>query len=182
MDPRIKEDILTVLQQAVTAIKTDNFIALEELSNHTIHDASIYQDEDSTSTAILMYALAKVVQRCTMQACPAPEVTPMLVRAQEALLRDKDGLFHAAFSEAFDVISKHDAGLKMYVEEVLDKARIKKGSKLAEHGLSVARIADMLGISQWELYNYLGRTTIGEGVETQLSATKRLQLARSIFT
>jgi hypothetical protein len=181
MDPRIKEDILAVLTKTSETLKSGNFMALEELSNHTIHNASIYQDEDSISTAILVYALAKLVQRCTVQACPAPNVGGALEKAVDALHRDKDNLVHAAFAEAFDIISKQDEHLKMYVEEVLNKARVKKGSKLYEHGISVGRIADMLGITQWELYNYIGNTMIGETEEIQLSATKRLAFARSLF-
>lgn len=181
MDPRIKEDILNVLNRTMDALKSGNFIIIDELSNHTIHDASIYQDEDSISTAILVYALAKVVQRCSEQSCPAPIVVPALNKAKEALLRDKDSLFHAAFTEAFDIISKQDEKLKLYVEEVLSKARIKKGSKLAEHGLSIGRIADMLGISQWEIYSYVGKTMMSEREETQMTATKRLQMAREMF-
>jgi hypothetical protein len=180
MDPRIKEDILNVLKSTVDALKSSNFMAINELSNHTIHDASIYQDEDSVSTAILVYAIGKIVQRCTETQCPVPPIAPTLAKAQDALTRDKDGLFHAAFSEAFDLISKHDAHLKMYIDEVLNKARVKKGSKLYEHGISVARIADMLGLSQWELYSYLGKTTMSEG-EIQTSGVKRLQLARELF-
>jgi hypothetical protein len=181
MDPRIKEDILNVLTRVSEALKSGNFIIIDELSNHTIHNASIYQDEDSVSTAILVYALAKVVQRCSETSCTLPQVAPALQKAKDALERDKDGLFHAAFAEAFDVISKQDEKLKLYVEEVLEKARVKKGSKLYEHGISVGRIADMLGISQWELYNYIGKTMIGEGEELQMSALKRLQLARDLF-
>jgi len=181
MDPRIKEDILNVLSRTEEAIKSGNFIVIDELSNHTIHNASIYQDEDSISTAILIYALAKVVQRCTETACPAPRILPALDKAKKALERDKDGLFHGAFAEAFDIISAQDETLKLYVEEVLNKARVKKGSKLYEHGISVGRIADMLGISQWELYSYIGRTTIGEHDEMQITAQKRLQIARELF-
>ena len=181
MDPRIKEDILNVLNRVAEALKSGNFIVIDELSNHTIHNASIYQDEDSISTAILVYAIAKVVQRCSETMCPAPQVVPAIHKAMQALEREKDSLFHAAFTEAFDVISSQDKKLKMYVEEVLNKARVKKGSKLYEHGISMARIADMLGISQWDLYGYVGRTMIGEKEEQQISAQKRLQNARELF-
>lgn len=180
MDPRIKEDILSVLKKAIEALKTNNFIVLDELSNHTIHDASIYQDEDSTSTAILIYAIAKVAQRCTETNCPVPVFTPLLLKAQDAVEREKDGLLHAAYTETFDMIAKHDEHLKMYIGEVLDKARIKKGGKLAEHGISVARTAEMLGISQWDLYSYLGKTTIGEKEGTD-GTLKRIQFTRELF-
>jgi hypothetical protein len=180
VDPRIKEDILDVLKKAVEALKSNNFVALSELSNHTIHDASIYQDEDSVSTAILVYAMGKIVQRCIDTKCPVPPIAPIIQKAYDALVRDKDNLLHAAFSEAFDLISQHDEHLKLYVQEVLNQSRIKKGSKLYEHGLSVGRIAEMLGVSQWELYNYLGNTTNNEQNEN-ITATKRLAMARELF-
>ncbi|MEK6849763.1 MAG: hypothetical protein AABY01_04310, partial [Nanoarchaeota archaeon] len=108
MDPRIKEDILSVLKKAIEALKSGNFIVLDELSNHTIHDASIYQDEDSTSTAILMYTISKVMQRCSENACPAPMMLPLLTKAQNALELNKEGMFHASYTEAFDLLTKHD--------------------------------------------------------------------------
>ncbi len=79
----------------------------------------------------------------------------------------------------FDFINKIDTKLKLYIEEVISKAKVKKGSKLHEHGLSIARTAEVLGISQWELMNYVGKTTIStvDGVDVKT----RLNFARKLF-
>ena len=36
---------------------------IKKISNHTIHNASVFQDEDSVSVAILIYSLSKLMER-----------------------------------------------------------------------------------------------------------------------
>ncbi len=66
MDEVVKKDILQVLSDVVDILKVEeekDVADLRELSNHVIHDASIFQDEDSVSVAILIYSLSKVIER-----------------------------------------------------------------------------------------------------------------------
>ena len=53
----IKKDILTVLNKLVEILKVkeeSDIVDIRELSNHVIHNASVFQDEDSISIAILI--------------------------------------------------------------------------------------------------------------------------------
>ena len=53
----LKKDIVTVLTRLSEIIKIKNdtdFLELKELSNHVIHNASVFQDEDSVSVAVLI--------------------------------------------------------------------------------------------------------------------------------
>ena len=55
MDKIIKKDILSIISKTIAILKIKeekDIIELKELSNHTIHNASIFQDEDSVSIAI----------------------------------------------------------------------------------------------------------------------------------
>lgn len=181
MDPRIKEDILKVLHKTVNSLKQQDFVGINELSNHTLHNASIFQDADSISTATLVYAIAKIVQRCTETQCPVPPIQTPLEKAIKALESDKFPQFRNAYKEAFDAIGEHDKKLKLYVQHVLENAKIRKGGKLARHGISLGRIADMMGISQWDLYNYIGKTTVTDEMKGPMSVQKRLAFARGLF-
>ncbi len=181
MEPTVKEDIIDVLDRAIKIIKEQRFIELSELSNHTIHDASIFQDEDSVSMAILIYSLSKTVQRCAEKGVPCAELAGHLTDARDALKDDELGKYNAAIKKLFEVVNSFDKKLKLYIEEVINKAKVKKGSKLYEHGISIARTANILGISQWELMSYVGKTSITDFMEEKVSATKRLQMARGLF-
>ena len=85
MEPIVQQDITNVLAQVLKALHDDDTTALLELSNHTIHDASIFQDEDSISFAVLVYALSKTIQRCKEVACSFGQFLAPLQRAHESI-------------------------------------------------------------------------------------------------
>ena len=71
--------------------------------------------------------------------------------------------------------------MKLYVQEVINQAQIKKGSKLCEHGLSCSKSAEILGISQWELMNYIGKTKLSEEEHDIVDLRTRIDYARGLF-
>ena len=171
MRNEIKEDILAVLSQAIQILETDEHPehALSELSNHVIHDASIFQDDDSVSVAVLVYAFSKVVQHCCERNIDYKHLIKEIRIAYEFLYRNDFAGYRAAIKGLFDQIKTIDSKIKLYIQEVLDKAKIKKGST-----------AELLGITQWELQNYIGKQAEFEIKE--MPAKKRLEIAREMFS
>ena len=180
MEPQVKEDILSVIAQALELLHDGDHHALSELSNHVIHDASIFQDEDSLSTAVLIYALSKVAQRCCEQGISLAEPTVLLRDAYDALNKDNYEDYRAIVKKIFTSIRKIDTRMSMFIEEVIQKSKIKKGSVLYQHGISIGRTAELLGITQWELLQYIGITQTTQ-VEGELPTKKRLEFARELF-
>lgn len=176
----VRKDILEVLEQAIVSMEAEDHHALGELSNHVIHDASVFQDDDSVSIAVLVYALSKVIQRCCEGNIPHARLVALVQQARAELSAGRDDSYRALVRKTLEEIRKLDEKLKLYITEVLEKARVKKASKLHEHGISLARTAELLGISQWELQDYIGKTRIPEQA-LGMPATARLQLARSWF-
>jgi len=80
-----------------------------------------------------------------------------------------------------DVISNFDSKLNLYIQKVIDEAEIKKGSKLYEHGISLAQTADLLGVSQWELMKYIGQTKIADKFVDEVNVKDRLAHTRRLF-
>jgi len=180
MRPIIKDDILEVLKNVIESLKKEDYSALSELSNHTIHDASIFQEDDPLTIAVLVYALSKCIQRCLERRQACPVVAPSLEKAYEALENDDDNAYRAVIKNLLREIGEMDAQLKLYIQEVVEKAKIKKASKLHEHGISIARTAELLGLSQWELQGYIGKTIVDvphDGMKTM----ERLRRARELF-
>jgi hypothetical protein len=180
MQDIIRKDILSVLDQAIAAVQAEDHHSLGELSNHIIHDASIFQDDDSVSVAVLIYALSKVTQRSCDERKSCAFLQPVLVQARDALAQARDDEYRANIRRLLEEIRKIDGQLRLYITQVLEKARVKKASKLHEHGISIARTAELLGVSQWELQDYIGKTTISEG-GMGVRARDRLNMARGWF-
>lgn len=184
MIEKIKEDILSELNDAIVLIEKKRYEDLLELSNHTIHCASIFQDDDSISIAVLMYALYKVFMRDEM--VRNDKILKGLKDAVSALNERKWSSYKKNIQALFKLISAMDDKLKLYIEEVITKARIKKGSALVEHGISLGRAAEIMGVSQWELMSYVGKTEMldkekGESQKGDTITKRRLKKARELF-
>ena len=179
----IKRDIIAVLTRFSEIIKVKdntNFLELKELSNHVIHNASAFQDEDSVSVAVLIYSLSKIIER--QQNFDYARVFGMMESCIANLLNDNDEGFRKSMKNIFVFIRTVDQKLRMYINEVINQAQIKKGCKLCEHGISVARAAEVLGISQWELMHYLGKTMLIDQFSEPVNASQRLKFTRELFS
>lgn len=179
MRPIIRDDLMLVIRKVIVAIERNDLIELAALSNHTIHDASIFQEDDPLTLAVLVYALSKVIERCKEKAHSCPLVVPSLKVALQALERDDENAYRAVVKQLLVEIGSYDHQLKMYIQEVVEKAKIKKGSKVHEHGISIARTAELLGVGQWELQSYIGKG-MGDNPAT-LKVEERLRRTRVLF-
>src|SRR3989338_2111182 len=183
MNETVKVDIVAILSNAIGILNVKeekDVVELKELSNHVIHNASIFQDEDSISIAILVYSLSKVIERKGKE-LDYNGILFFLNKAKDSLLKDGIDDYRGIIKKLFVVISDMDSKLKLYIGEVINQAQIKKGSKLYEHGISLARAAEILGVSQWELMFYIGKTKISDATEEGVDVKERLKFARGLF-
>ena len=182
MESAVRNDALQIINRVIEILETKedwDVMELKELSNNTIHNASVFQDECSVSVAVLIYALSKIIERNSE--FDYSRVLKLLKESRDNLENDKEDEFHTTIKKLFSEISKLDNKVKLYVQEVINQAQIKKGSKLCEHGLSCARASEILGISQWELMNYIGKTNLAGNAPEIVDARARLKFARSLF-
>jgi len=177
----VKEDILDVLSKSVEILKTDEHPeeVLSELSDHVIHDASIFQDDDSVSIAVLIYALAKTIGDCIEKNVDYSRLIKSLEKARDLLSKNDFKRYRTTVRETFNKIRQLNKKVGVYIHEALDRARIKKGSKMHEHGISIARTAELLGITHWELQDYIGKQKYFDIKE--MPVRQRLKTAREIF-
>ena len=182
MNEVVKKDIIHVLSDSMEILRVaeERDVAdLRELSNHTMHNASIFQDEDSISIAILIYSLSKVIERKEGK-LQYSNLVKLIGAAKVALEGNNIDSYRRNIRKLFDFISSVDSKLKLYVEKVINQAEIKKGGKLYAHGISLARASEILGISQWELMFYIGKTKLTD-FTGGVSVKQRLNYARSLF-
>ena len=178
MNSLIKEDILKVLSQATVFLENRDAELLEEISNHTIHNASVFQDKDSVTIATVVYALSRIVNRMGQI---APDVINHVKDAKDALLKDDIQTYENSIKELISIISTVDSRANYYVIHIINEAGIKKGSRIYEHGISIAQTADIFGISQWELMKYLGQTNIPDQFVEEVDIRTRIVKARELF-
>ena len=179
MNPVVKKDILSVLEKGSLLLMKEDSFGLHQISNRNVHNASIFQDEDSIMVGIVMYALSKVIQRAKID---KNYIAKQLASAKEGLKMDDVRAYRKAMQKITARITEVDIKMGTYVTSVIEQAQLKKGFKLFDHGISVARAAKVLGVSQWELMDYIGKTNVFEESATRVDIRNRLQLARKLFS
>ena len=184
---QIRQDLLSILKDGIQSIKENNSLKLRDLSNQTIHNSSIFQDEEAITIAIIMYALNKIFQRTSYKEYNDwklfYKITLESLEKSEKFLQEKDfENYKLEIKKILNVIDKLSSHLKTYVKEVFQESHVAKASRLYEHGLSIGRTAELFGISKWELMSYTGETGIHDMDENKSeSIEERIKFTRGLF-
>ena len=188
MDDVEKRNILKILDKVIDALKRGDMNLIKSLSNQTIHDATVYQEEHFISLAVLIYSLSKVHERelyfdkfkgwknyCVT--CHAD-----LKIARDKLIKGDFNGFNEALKSYLSALNKVDPKLKLHIQDVFKKARVNKASRIYEHGISMEATAKLLGISMWELAEYTGNTGIGDvDLGITMPEKQRIKIAMEMF-
>jgi len=183
-----KENVMRILQEAKDAIKNNDSFKLKDLSDQTIHTASITQDPDNIAVAVAIYSLSKIVERRKFQDFPGwsdfyKSIISTFEDLLNALRKKDDKKLKESLSLIEKIISKLSGALKIYIQDVFRKAQINKASKIYEHGISMEKTAHLLGVSLFELASYAGQKP--ETYEVPLTKTldvkSRIKLAEDMF-
>jgi len=178
IDQTVKDDIITVLNNSINAIKNADIVALREESDHIVHASTIYQRQESIQTAIVIYALSKILERGkTIDA----RILDAMQQAIDFMKVDNYRGFNTEIKNMLDMINTVDDQLSRYMQHIITEAEIKKGTKVYEHGISLGKTAEMFGLSQWELMKYVGKTRSSEYMADTVPVEERLKFARGLF-
>ena len=186
MENVVRDMVVDVLDRALPYVKEKNSVELKELSNKTVASGSISQDEESISVAVIIYALSKIIERCKFRQPRNWEnfyqhILDSLSSASKNLKKNDFKEYKKSISNLFTTINQLDNKLSLYIQEVIEKAKIKKGSMIYEHGISLSRVSELLGISNWELMNYVGNSQIIDAEKNIRRVVDRLNYTRKIF-
>ncbi len=175
----VKDDIIAVLRNAIKSLLKGDLVALREESDHIIHCSAIFQRQESIQTAVVIYALAKILERGkTIDA----KVIDAIEKAISFMMVDNLRGFNTEIKAIYDMIGAVDDQLSMYMQHVVTEAQIKKGSRIYEHGISLGQTAEIFGLSQWELMKYIGKTRVSEEAVDTVLIRDRIIFARTLFT
>lgn len=182
-----EENVLRIFQETKEAILKGDFAKIKNLSNQTINTASLTNDPDNIAVAVIVYSLSKILEREDYKKLPGwddfyrtymntiDKIIISLKKNDEKMIRENLKLVRKS-------INKLSGKLKTYIQEVFRKASINKASRIYEHGISMERTANLLGVSMFELSEYAGQTGISDvPLGKTLGVKKRLKLAMEMF-
>jgi len=131
----------------------------------------------------LIYTLSKLIERRDYERIVnwddfVRKFNFVIDRTISALKKNDNESYAANMQEARGFLESVSGDLKYYIQEVLRKASINKGSRIYEHGISLGQTAKLLGISEWELLEYTGQSKIADmKFSDTLEIRKRAKMA-----
>lgn len=179
--------IIEVLTRARYALEQEDTKQLRELSDKTIHSASVYQHTDYILVATIIYTLSKIIERKDKINIKnwnqfIKEISNLLSLATISIQKGKHSQFIKFLSKTKYYIENSSNDIKPFIEELLRKASINKASKVYEHGISLAKTTKLLGVTPWELSEYIGEK---ENPQIKLNKTvdakTRVQITMDFF-
>lgn len=182
MEEAIKKELLYNLDQAIEILEKregKDVDELKELSNHAIEDVAVYKNLDLISATVLIYSLYKIAK--TIPEKNYEEILTELKNAKQNLEANNFGRYNASIKNLFRIIKECNAKVKIHLHDVMHAARIKKSAILLEKGLSIGQAAGLMGLSNWDLQEYAGKTTYAEPQTVAIPAKKRIMMAFKIF-
>ncbi len=181
------DNILRILKGTRDALERNDSFNIRGLSNQTINTASLTQDPDNIAVAVIVYSLSKIVERLDYRQLPGwKKFYSNVLLYLDKSIKDIEEKRYDKFREDFKMIrgsiENLSGKLKKYIKEVFRNAEISKASRIYEHGISMEQTASLLGISQYELADYAGKTGIPDVPENYTRNTKsRIKLAMEMF-
>ncbi len=182
-----RDNILRIFEETKEAVEKKDMIKLKELSNQTIHTASLEQDADNIAVAVIIYALSKIIERQDYRKYPEwanfyKTIISLIDNSIIALKKGDEKKFKENLKLVRQTINKLSGKLKIYIKDVFRSATINKASRIYEHGISMEKTASLLGITMFELAEYAGKTGIPDVAESKtLSVKARIKIAMEMF-
>lgn len=180
MLPEIQKNIAYVLKSLKKILHSSHIASadLKKLSNSLMEDVSLFRDKDSLSLEIFVYSLYKIINKDTSV------INSSLIKHIDLLIKSvySESIFRQQLRRAFEHLKAYDKNIDVNILQIIRHAEVKKGLKIYEHGLSISEASEILGVSRWELMEYLGTAGIIDKDIPNLSNYKhRLNFARGLF-
>ncbi len=182
-----KNNILRILKETREAIKNGNTGEIKNLSNQTIHSASITQDPDNVMVAVVVYVIGKILEREYYRRMEGwdliyKEIITNLELAISSLEKEDLEGFRISIGEIRQSANKVEGNLKNYIKDIFYKASVNKAFKIYEHGISSESTAKLLGVSLWDLSSFIGQTTVNEShYNMTIPPKQRLKITEDFF-
>jgi len=186
MKDEFRKEILGDLTKVIQILEQREKKDIEELrilSDHAIEDVAVYKDLDLISITVLIYSIYKILARISEQ--EYKQLFSEMKFAKINLQHGDLGKYNKNIKTLYKIISRANALVKEHLDDVMQAARIKKGTILLSKGLSIGQAAGLMGLTNWDLQQYAGKTTAMEpdlfNRKLVVPIKKRVQIAMKIF-
>lgn len=178
----ILKEILHDLRKTIDILEkreTKDVEELKQISDKAIEKVALYKDLDVISITVLIYSIYKTLS------CVKPDdyenILQLLKKALDNLNKRKFGAYNGTIKRLYNIIKSCNAKVQQHLQDVMQAARVRKGTVLLQKGLSIGQAAGLMGLSNWDLQQYASKTTAFDQHHEKIPAKTRMKTALQIF-
>ena len=176
----IRKEIIYDLGQIQSLLATGSDPEqIRVLSDHTISDVAAYKDMDMITITVMIYALYKIYPFSLLE--DKEQVLKHVSASKVALTSRNLVEYNKQIKSLYTFIQSKSSSVKNHLESVMQAARVKKGTVLLEHGLTIGQAAGLMGLTNWDLQEYASKTSVFEPTRETMLTSKRLKVAYTLF-
>jgi hypothetical protein len=180
METETKKRVLNTLKSIRIILESGKVVPFElkKLSNSLAEDISLFHDQDSISIAVLTYSIYKIFNK--NKDLEKRQLICLIKTAEKTI--DIEPQFRNSIRLLFDQIKKYDNNIDTNMIKIIKHAQIKRGLKVYEHGISIGGASEIMGISRWNLMDYVGNyDIIDKDSNMRIDQKARLEFTRGLF-
>jgi hypothetical protein len=187
MREKIRLEIISVLEESIKDIKKNDLASLREQSEKIINISAIYQDKATISLAVILYSIFKILEKkryTTYKDWNKFKINLIknLRSALDSLKKGDIEIYYHFIKQVIRDLKQIEDEMGLFIDHVLNTTKIKKACSLFLNGLSLGRVAEILGIPKWDLMKYFAQArestespfTISKSVIERLNYTKKI--------
>ena len=180
MDTEIKQKVISVLTSLKEILSSDQIIPtkLKQLSDELVDGASLCHDQDCISISVLAYSLYKIfLKNLNIEKTSLLEYVKIVLDSV-----DNDIHFRSNVRKLFDHLKKYDKNIDINILQIIKHVQVKSGLKMYDHGLSIGQAAEIMGVSKWNIMEYLGASSIvDQDSSYRIDCKTRLNFTKGLF-
>ena len=183
-----KDNILKILEGTKASIQKGDAVTIKNLSIQTTNTIALTHDPDNIAVAVIVYSISKLLERQDYQKLPGwQEFYNTIFKGIDNAINSIKDNDEKAIKENLNCLRKSlikvSGSLKKHIQDIFRKASINKASKIYEHGISMEKTANLLGITMFELASYAGQReqVLEVPMVKGIDVKSRIKLAMDMF-
>lgn len=188
MRPEVKADAIRILNGVITAFKKYDAEEIMALSDTIIHTASVSQQQHVLQLAMVIYSIGKIIARGKIRRYPQDKWNTFVTITRNeldctltAINTNNYKKYTKCLLNIQQAVMMLDESFMSYADHVINHAKLTKGTKIYEHGVSMKLVAELFGVTEWELMDYAGKTRMLDRDAEPSDVPSRLEKARRFF-
>ena len=172
-----------VLRKIIEAFSKGDVFGLRGIANQAIEEAAISNDKDLAKLALLAYCTHKMaskehIVRHDRWKEIKHDILFDLKKAEKSLKAGNEEESRKSLGAAIDSVKETDEKMGNYIQNLLEKAKVKYASDAYSFGLALGQAAELTGANKKDLLRYIGVTRIADRETVTMGIAKRLSMLK----